>query len=137
MIQLNGCKSGKGLLMDSDDESRQAVDQIRRGINEAGVDDVCIGIVAVQIFAIAVVMGLRTESWWVGLGLFIGLMIAMSVPFLRTAIAILMPVTIAFVFYWLMVDAWGYSNNTALPISIFGGLFLTSASIGALRWFRD
>ena len=98
-------------LTDTEYSDKPTENAVRRGVTNAKFNEQMSSVLIYEIIAVAVAIGLITESWWWGGGAFLGLIVLVSIPSTGMIISMLFGV------------AWG-----AVGYFVGGALFGESAS---------
>lgn len=107
----------------------------RAGVTQAKFNDEAMGIVALEVLALSVAIGIGKNSWWWGGGVFIGSAVILAIPVLN----VLFSVTLSAM--WAIV---GYAIGTAINqnganyiLAIIAGLSSLGWHLGAIQWSSD
>jgi len=131
-----------------------SVGNVRKGVTQATFNQDAIRVVSVEIFLVAVIVGLIYQSWYVGGGLFLGLILGLLIPTLNLMLAIgfsiawsVIAASVAYTFFgdgFQLVDLNFWEALLAMysiPSSqVLGGIFFLSAlgyHLAAIEWQRD
>jgi len=108
----------------------------RAGVNQAKYSEQTSSVLGFQVFVIAIVAGVVTESWWVFGTTLLGLMVLLFIPKVRTLAA----VGIGFGTAWGIfagTQALGLGPGASWAITLFGGMAAIGANLSGLDWIAD
>jgi hypothetical protein len=111
--------------------------QIRRGVTQASYNESMSGFFMLQVFCIAVALGIYYESWWVFGGTLLGLIFGVSTSaFIGAILAIGLGIGWGYVTYHIM-DTFGAGSDATWVVTILVTLGTMGANFAGVEWTQD
>ncbi len=107
----------------------------RAGFTQAKFNEDAIGIVGLEIVALAIAVGIGKSSWWWGGGIFLGGMVIINIPVLNILFSLVMTAAWGLVGY-VIGEAIGHEGANWV-IGTLAGLVSLGAHLGAIEYAED
>jgi hypothetical protein len=128
-----------GEWLEQDDSQKQDSSSLHKTIRsaneEAKWNDENSGALPFQAAIIAIALGIAFQSWWIGLGAFGGLIILLMIPYIGTAVCVLLSLLYAYIGYAIGVHF--FSPSAGWVIAIIVGLGTLGMNLSSKDWLND
>ncbi|MBR6444887.1 MAG: hypothetical protein IKS94_00400 [Prevotella sp.] len=93
------------------------------------------GALPVQIGIIAIALGFVFKSWWVGLGVFVGLGVLLMIPYVGTLVCLLLSIMYAYIGY--VAGSYLFGTSAGWVIAILVGIGSLGINFSSRDWLKD
>ncbi|MBY0543964.1 MAG: hypothetical protein K2Q14_00265 [Gammaproteobacteria bacterium] len=112
-----------------------SLEKQRSSIVQAHFNENYFGWLSLQLIAVAIILGVYTRSWIIFACAFLGLLILISIPIIRTIIGIALAVLFGILSYGLGHTYWGISAGCVMGILTF--IIVLGINWSGIEYMKD
>lgn len=109
---------------------------VRAGVNQAAMTESGANVLAAQVFVISIAIGVALQSWWWGAAALFAFLIAITIPGVRTGVAIALALAAGYATYAILSFFEAGAGATWVP-TILVTLIVMGWNLYGLEWFQD